>query len=157
RSKAGLLAGAVALGLCAAGAVWSAAPHLRRRLGWCAALLAALLAGVHLVPQSALAPLERQRYVHDLVRVVRLDELGAYLAENRTSVWTRGAELVREHPLAGVGLAGFPRAIAALHDPTLAVDFNPLMENAHCQVLQWAAELGLPAALLGCALFALAL
>ncbi|MCB9385873.1 MAG: O-antigen ligase family protein [Bryobacterales bacterium] len=62
----------------------------------------------------------------------------------RTAIWLDSVQLVEKHALTGVGLGSFPAAFerTSCYLPRKGVD------NAHSDYLEWAVELGLPAALL---------
>ncbi len=64
-------------------------------------------------------------------------------APGRFRIWQDAWSMLLDHPWTGVGLGAFPRAITVYqsHLPE-ALD----IAHAHCDYLQWAAELGLPVA-----------
>lgn len=65
------------------------------------------------------------------------------LAGGRFEIWAQAIEVIRDHPLAGVGIEGFARASGSLVLPETA-DAPP---HAHSLYLAAASELGIPAAL----------
>ncbi len=78
---------------------------------------------------------------------------GPGAAGGRAALWADTLHLIRERPLAGVGLGAF----ASAYTKVQTVDVNARVDYAHNDYLQIAAELGLPAALLFWAMiFALA-
>jgi O-antigen ligase len=161
RSKAALGAAALAFGLVPLFS-FGVRATLRRPLVLLPLLLAAgALLAVQLLPAGRIEGWAgERRYAQDAVRVLRLDAASDYLHDYRSGPWSGAFALFRAAPLFGHGLGSTPRRLGDVHDPERGVPFNPVHENAHNQVLQWAAEEGLlglafAALLLGAALLGL--
>lgn len=123
----------------------------------------ALVAALVLAAALPLVPTVRAR-VADLAYQVRTRNLDALLSF-RAGPWTAALEMVRERPLLGVGPGAFearfvPARLAAeqtLHRPPAVESAAGSYAEAHSDLLQGPAELGLPAATAFTAAFALLL
>ncbi|QDU66976.1 O-antigen ligase family protein [Engelhardtia mirabilis] len=142
RSKAAL--GAFAVSLLLFGLVTFG---VRRALGtwWIAGplLLGAVSAvGLQFLPVETAQRLASNRYLADAIRVGRLDAATSYLRANRSAPWSAALAMGVDAPLLGQGLGRTPARMVDFRDPERRVQFNPLHENAHNQVLQSFAEEG---------------
>lgn len=123
----------------------------------------ALVAALGLAAVLPLVPAVRAR-VADLAYQVRTRNLDALLSY-RAGPWTAAIEMARERPLLGVGPGAFeahffPARLAAeqiLHRPPAVDSAAGSYAEAHSDLLQAPAELGLPAAAAFTAAFALLL
>jgi O-antigen ligase len=123
--------------------------HVLRRRMWRPVVLAAIVVSAGLM----LVPVWRSR-VAEVVGNARAGSWHRVLSE-RGGPWLAALEMVRAHPLAGVGLGGFAaefvpyRLAAEIRGGTrlTTAKIYSSYGEAHCDPLQAAAELGLPAAL----------
>lgn len=131
------------------------------RGAWLGTLLALLVAGVLVAPirrvllgvvggvtlgLSVLAAGQALPAQVDVIgaRAGLLTDRGSNPYDERPAIWAEGLRQARDHPLAGVGPAGFTDASAG--SPSLVVAFvRPA--HAHNVVLNFSAESGVPAAL----------
>jgi O-antigen ligase len=112
------------LGLCAAAAAIAAFAGPRARKGLAVALAAALLL-------AALHPGVRGRFA---------TAFSARSNGDRVFIWSRAGEIIRDHPLFGVGFANYPRICDRYYD---RVDPNfPMRTWAHNLELSTLAEMG---------------
>ena len=142
RSKAALGAFVVALALVA---LVTFGVRRALRTWWIAGpafLGFACVVGLQYLPVEAAQRLAANRYLADVIRVGRLDAATDYLRANRSAPWTAALEMGLEAPLLGQGLGRVPARMVDFRDPDRRVQFNPLHENAHNQVLQSFAEEG---------------
>jgi O-antigen ligase len=73
--------------------------------------------------------------------------------EGRLALWKDATKLVRAHPLSGVGLGSFEYAFTEVQ----SVQLRYVADHAHNDYLEFAAELGIPAAACLCCIFAMLL
>lgn len=83
---------------------------------------------------------------------VRFWGLWARGSSGRLSIWRSTAALIADRPLTGFGFGNFP-----VEYPRMCADNTEFVRYAHNDVLQYAAELGVPGALLLIVLFAMAI
>ncbi len=74
---------------------------------------------------------------------------GSDISSSRFAIWANVLEMIRQQPWTGVGYGEFNVAWTLTPFPTRPVAF---FDHTHNVVLQWAVELGVPAALLLCLL-----
>ena len=75
----------------------------------------------------------------------------------RFTLWRRATRLIRDHPLAGVGLGNFQAAYVPYFDPKDPTDDNRRGIHAHNLFLHQAGEVGIPGGLVYAALWGLGL
>jgi len=130
-SRMGFIAALFALAVLAL----SRLPHKR----WLFALpAAAVLLFIYLPPNELIA------------RFAELSTAGKIASQDRLDVWSQTIPLIRDYPLTGCGLGAFESAFMRYKLTTPLTTDN----YAHNDFLQYAAELGLPAFLLGLLLIA---
>lgn len=133
-SRMGMISALVSLGVMAA-VVWTGS----RRSLLPSALICLLLAGaVAAAAWVGVAPV-----VEHFEQLPQNEPL-AVAGAGRMAVWRDTLQLVRAHPLAGAGLGCFQYAFTAVQSTRLTY----LVDHAHNDYLEFAAELGLPAAAL---------
>lgn len=79
--------------------------------------------------------------------IARFEVLGqeyGQTGQNRMSIWLDTSKLIRQHPWLGTGLGTFSVAYTSVQSAFL----NRLVDHAHCDYLEAAAELGLPGGIL---------
>ncbi len=104
----------------------------------------AAVAGLLLVASLVVLSSFHNHHYGDVFSPSRLAETGV---GGRLAYWRAAASMIRDHPLAGVGPAGFPKTLPRYLEKSRP-ELYDARENAHCYPLQVAAEYGLPGLLL---------
>lgn len=146
-SRSGLLTLGAASALCVAG-LFRAHPGARRRLAVLSAGgMAAVLVAAWLSPRDTAVArggvLSRLAFAFESRSV-------AGLSNNRVVFWRAATEIVREQPLSGCGLGGFPFEFPSRFERATG-ERPSFTDNATNAILDVAAECGLPALLLALA------
>jgi O-antigen ligase len=134
------------IGLVATGLVFFVAHTKGRRARSLLTAAAAAVVVVPFVPRSAWERFSLMKNLTSTTALVEADPEGS--AEARYNIWRVAGTIIKENPVAGIGLGVYPLA-HAMYAPRVGVPVSALgFRDTHSTYLNVAAETGIPGAIL---------